>query len=146
MKKKLMCLLLVLLITSGCNKETSKTIICTKNSKMEENDIVQRVEANFINNKLTSSDLEIKLVISERYIQYIDLLEEQLLNSYNEFNNKDGITLSTVKETDNIKLKISINFTKLIEPIESLGLINDQSSSEDVYYSFSSMGYTCVNK
>ena len=141
--KKIIYILFIGLLLSGCNKQTDKTLVCNKNEKLNENDVFQKIESTYIDNKIAFANLDIKIVVSDRYVEYINVLEQQLLESYNEFRDKAGVTFSSIKGDSDIKVLIGVDFSKINAPIEALGLINDQSTYDDAYKTFTEMGYSC---
>ncbi len=141
--KKIIYLFIMILIFSGCSKQNDKTLICNKSEKLKDTDIFQKIESNYIDNKLSFANLDIKMVVNERYTEYINILEEQLLETYSEFRDKPGITFSSIKGESDIKVLIGVDFSKISGSIESLGLINDQSTYEDALKTFTEMGYIC---
>ena len=143
MKKIILMLSLVLIILSGCKKETDKKLICTKNSKIEENDIVEVLETYFVEDKISVANLETRLIVNEKYKEYVDVLEQQLIANYSEYQNKKGIDFSILKGTEDVKVIIKINFKELTESLESLGIMNDDSTYLDISKTLPTIGFVC---
>ena len=146
MKRKILLVLLLCLLVTGCGEKKieNKTLVCKINSVILENEVEERLSAQFVEDNLKSANLEVKMLVNEKYIDYKDILETNLLNSYVDYQNKEGITFNLLNEENSIKLNISIDFEKIeSDSMNVLGLNSEQNTYNDAYETLTKNGFIC---
>ena len=141
MKKSIIIIMtLFVLFATGCKE---KNLICKKENIFSENVASYVINANFKNDKVNNMRFEIETNVAEKYIEYLDILEKELLENYVYYQNKEGIKLNTSKNNNIITLDINIEFNKLNEELKKDLGISENSSYRNAKKSLESSGFVC---
>lgn len=145
MKKSIAVLSLLLVLVVGCSKkDTSKSLRCEKSSVVSENTINEVVTATFENDNIKTSDIKIETIVAEKYIPYIDHLEEQMKEKYKDYYNKGGIDINIATGTGSVNTKININFDNIDDETKTILNLNETVSTyNETKQSLEKSGYKC---
>lgn len=144
MKKKIL-VILCLLVLSGCNsQDKSKNLRCEKSDIVSENTVNEVITATFDDEEIKTADIKIETLIAEKYLPYIDTLEENMKNMYADYYDKQGITINMAMGNNSIILKINIDFDILGDDTKNLlGFSNIISTYGETKKEFEKSGYSC---
>lgn len=140
MKKNLIIMTLLILIVTGCKE---KQLICNMEQIKSENIISYEINAYFKKDKVDKLHLEINTNLADKYVEYSHLLEQELLESYVQYQNKEGIKFNTSRNNNIVTLDIEIEFSELTEELKKGLGISSKSSYKDAKKSLESSGFVC---
>lgn len=139
MKKNIIILLLLVFITGCKNKQLS----CSMEKIVSENVVSYEVNANFDKNRINNMHFKMQTTVADKYIDYAHILEQEILDNYQDFQNKEGIKINTSRNNNNVILDIDIDFSIFNEELKKDLGINSDSNYKDAKKSLESSGYIC---
>lgn len=141
MKKALLIIGLIFFMT-GC---TTKTLTCTKeDNSVKDMKTHQKAEVTFSSNKVVKLYSEATVEVSGIYKNYVNQLEQSLLQSFTSLKDKKGVTVVSDKKEDRIVVKATIDINKLDkETKKTFNLVDTKQDYEQTKKELKDQGYTC---
>lgn len=140
MKKIIIVLTLILLLTTGC----SKKLICTKEDK---NDMVQTKETFIVNYKsdtMNSIQITLNTTIKKGYETYVETVEKNLKEQFQKYEKIKGITVSSNSRDDQVIVEIFIELNKMSEKDKKkLNFINLEENYDQLQKTLEKSKYQC---
>ena len=140
--KKFVCILscsLFALVLTGCG---TKTLTCTKTSTEEGMETKENIKVNFKNDKPSTAEMSMEMILDEDTKSYIDLIYSSLESTFEDYE-QEGLTIDTDKTDDTVTVKMNVDFSK-VESTDELDFdIDADEDFDSVKEDFESDGYEC---
>ncbi len=140
----LVVMILTILLMTGCG-DKKRTLTCEKSLSESTVKMKQKVDIEFIGDKVNTMSTTIYVTLPESYKSYFNTFKESIEKEYNDkYGKYKGVKLKTVKKSDT-ELDVIVDFDyKNISSTDKKAL--NMSGSEkysDNKKSFEDQGFTC---
>ena len=139
MKKNAIIILFVILVT-GCQ---NKQLNCNMEQIVSENVVSYEINADFNKNKVNNMHFKMQTTMADKYLDYAHILEQEILDNYQNYQNKEGIKINASRNTNNVILDIDIDFSIFNEELKKDLGISSSSNYKDAKKSLESSGFIC---
>lgn len=132
--KKIIILLGCLSLCGCANTEVS----CVREDSTEEGQMKEIQKILFVNNKIDEYNINIQFKVNDNVLEYKDIIFNSLEDSFDKYDEMDGIKYDVLKKDKYIKISISGDYDKMSD---DLGL--KDARINEVIEVLEDDGYTC---
>lgn len=129
-------------LLSGCG---TKTLSCSTTESDDGFSASQTIEAKFVGNEVTNVSLDMIMTLDDDFKDNKDLLISSLEESFQNYQNKEGLTLNITDKSDNeVEVVLDADLKKMSdEDKKELDLIDTTGSYDATKKELEDEGYTC---
>lgn len=110
-------LLFLIILCTGCSNV--QTLTCTKSNNDNGFAMDEKFVFNFESKKVNFLDLNLSFSLDDNYLEYVDIVNNNIEKILNTYQNEEGITVSTLEELNNIVVNVKVDYTKVATEINS---------------------------
>ena len=143
MKRIILLVVSVMLIT-GCSNQKEKVLECTKETMQNENKIIDTIITTYNKDNVSNMEFQTETILADKYLEYIDIFENQINNSFENYKEKNGIDINITKTNSKIVLNMIINVLSLDDETKrDLSITDTYSSYKKAKNILEQNGYIC---
>lgn len=143
MKRIILLVVSVMLIT-GCSNQKEKVLECTKETVQNENKIIDTIITTYNKDNVSNMEFQTETILADKYLEYIDIFENQINSSFENYKEKNGIDINITKTNSKIVLNMIINVLSLDDETKrDLSITDTYSSYKKAKNILEQDGYIC---
>lgn len=142
--KKILISLVAVVILTGCGASKEEQVLtCTMSTTQSGMTMNQKVEADFVGNEVVDMSMDIDVELDEFMAPYIETMKETLASQFKNYSD-NGAKLEIDAEGSKIEIDIDFDLKNMtLEQKKNLDMIDVYGTKEATQKAFEKMGYTC---
>lgn len=138
--KKYIPILCFTLLLSGCS---TKSLKCTLKEDIEAGKSIKKQTIIFDDDEIKRVENVISIELNNNYKDYTNTMYKSLKKSLNNYNDKNGIEITSSKEENKFTFVISGDYDKMNDDSKKVMELDDDVTYKKAKSSLTKQGYTC---
>ena len=142
--KKILIILIAVVILTGCgaSKKEDK-LTCTMSTKQANMVMNHEIEADFVGNEVVDLSMDIEVELDNTFAPYIETMKTTLANQFKSYSD-NGAEVEIDAEGSTVKIDIDFDLKSMsLEQKKNLDMIDVYGTKSATKKSLEKIGYTC---